>query len=227
MEFLYIDESGSMTTQYTNSDPYFVIAIVHTDNPDRLRVLYKRFVTKHREELLAADKDSRMFKDGKFKELKGSALTPQLKKKFISYFCRENTLKLFYIVIDNQKINSNTYDNTARAFNYFLKVALSFFLSKKHLPDGKYSIQSDERNERTDTKYFLQNYLNTELRLNNTLSTDLQVKYFDSSKNKLIQVADVFANVCYSQLRTSAYSDEFIQMKESGCLKFFFQFPLK
>lgn len=223
MECLYIDESGSMTNKYTQANPYFIIAVIRACDKDKLARLHKRFVSRHLPELRAADKTGCMFRGGKFQELKGSALTPDLKRKFVSYFCREHTLKVFYIVIDNQSISDIFYSNTARAFNYILKLALEYFFRNGYLPDDRYIIQLDERNE---TKYFLQNYLNTEFRLSRVISEDMEIRYFNSACNRLIQIADVFANLYFSNLCTNAYTDEFQKMEESGSLKIIFKFPL-
>lgn len=230
MEYLYIDESGSMTSRHTNTHPYFVIALVRTENPEKLKRLHKRFVKAHMDELMEADAHAgRMFRNGRFDELKGSSFTPDLKREFVSYFCRENTLSVYYIVLDNKKIHANNghlYDNTARAFNYSMRLALEYFINHGMMPDDEYFIQLDERNERTGSKHFLQTYLNTEFRTRTVLSKDIQVKYFDSSKNRMIQLADVFANIYYSHLLTKAYSSEFEAMRDSKCLRFVFNFPL-
>ena len=225
MQYLYIDESGSMTKQHADSRPYFVIAIVRADNPNRLRRLYKRFVVNHMEELKEADGDRKMFHGKSFQELKGSAFSPKLKRAFASYFCRDGALEVFYIVLDNKKISGNLYDNTARAFNYVLKLAFEYFIHKGVLPDDEYVIQLDERNERTNTRHFLQNYLNTELRMENVLSKDIKVQYFDSVNNKIIQIADILANLYFSQLLTENYKEEIAMMEENNCLKKVFIFP--
>jgi hypothetical protein len=177
-------------------------------------------------ELKTADTNNRMFQSERFEELKGSMFTPALKREFVSYFCRENTLEVFYISIKNEAISGGLYDNTARAFNYVLKLALEYYIKNGYLPNDQYIIQLDERNERTETKHFLQNYLNTELRMGGIVSSDIEVKYFDSSRNKAIQIADVFANLYYSQLLTKAYTKEILHMKDVGCLKRIFQFPI-
>lgn len=226
MEYLYIDESGSMTSQYSNINPYFVISIVRASNPRKLKNLHKRFVEKHMEELLALDTNSRMFKNGKFEELKGSMFTPELKRAFVSDFCRPDILEIFYIVVKNNAVSIGLYKNTARAFNYILKLALEHFIKTGCLTDDTYLIQLDERNERTETRHFLQNYLNTEFRMSGLLSHDINVNYYDSSKNRLIQIADVFANLYFSELMTNAYSSELKTMETNGCLKKVFRFPL-
>ena len=56
---------------------------------------------------------------------------------------------------------------------------------------------------------------------------EFDVKYFDSSLNQFIQIADVFANLLFSHLHTGAYSDEIEYLQKNGYLKFIFQFPLK
>lgn len=228
MQYLYIDESGSMTSKHANTSPYFIISIVRAHNPQKLRILHKRFVRQHFTELRAADSEKRMFDAaGNFVEFKGSGLTSTLKRDFVSFFCRENTLDIFYVLVKNKELTGDLFSNTARTFNYVLKRALENLYEQGYLPDDQYSIQLDERNERMDARHFLQNYLNTEFRCSNLLSSDLSVHYFDSASNKNIQIADVLANLYYSELRTAAYSNEFKQMFDNGCLKYIFQFPPK
>lgn len=226
---LYVDESGSMTTDYLNVSPYFLIAIVKVNNVRALKSAHKRFVRQNLQALKEADKKGKMFDGARFKELKGSEFTPELKKKFIEYFCRNNQLELFYIVIDNKDIVGNFYENTARAFNYCIKLALTYFYKNNLLPSGdEYSIQLDERNQKTKTKYFLEEYLNTELRLHEGLiDKNIIVSYFDSCNNCLVQLADVFANIMYSELRTRNYTKEINKIKKEGYLKKFFEFPKK
>lgn len=225
MEQIYIDESGSMTTRYKRHWPYFVIALIRGRDPRKLRTLHDRFIRTHKEELKASDTENKMFRGERFLELKGSALTSDLKREFVSYFCRPGTMEVYYIVLDNAEVKAQTYDNTARAFNYVLKLALEYLIRGGFLPDDSYFLQLDERNERTETKRFLKDYLNTELHTGGLLSSNVEVQYFDSSRNRIIQLSDVLANLCYSQLLSGVYGPEFDQMWGSGCLKRVFWFP--
>ena len=143
----------------------------------------------------------------------------------MDFFCKNNYFELFYIEIDNRKVKRNLFANTARAFNYVLRLALEHYLRCNYLPDSQYVIQLDERNERTETKFFLENYLNTELFFNNVLTNNISVKYFDSRDNKLIQLADVFANIYFSQCITGNYTAQIDKMKREGYLKNIFKFP--
>ena len=86
-------------------------------------------------------------------------------------------------------------------------------------------MQLDELNEKTETKFFLENYLNTELVMKGTATGQFTVSYFDSANNSIIQIADVLSNFYYSELQTNAYSVEYKKLEDSGILKFVFEFP--
>ena len=234
---IYIDESGSINNHMTGND-YFIIALVRVLDKDGLKKSYKRFVSSNYNRLLALDKDKihpkngniiknggKMFKNGKFWELKGSQFDKDMKLRFINFFSRKQSFELYYIKISNKKLTDQFCENTARVFNYTLKLPLEFFISKNYLPNENCSLQLDERNEKTETKYFLENYLNTELSMNGTVTGKFKVEYFDSANNSLIQIADVFANIYYSHLQTGAYNEEIKNLKDKGIFKFTFIFP--
>ena len=235
---IYIDESGSINNHAPDND-FFIIALVHPTNKDALKRAYKRFVSSNHDELLALDQEKKhpksgkiikeggkMFHDGAFRELKGSSFDKEMKQKFVDFFCRKQSFEIFYIKIANKKLTDDFCQNTARVFNYTLKLALEYFVRNHYLPNEDCSLQLDERNEKTETKYFLENYLNTELFMNGTITGKFDVSYFDSADNSLIQIADVFANIFYSDLKTGGYKDELRTMKDSGILKFVFEFPM-
>ncbi len=201
MECLYIDESGTMTTDYCGDFPYFVISVVRVFNAKTLKRKIKRFISKHFEELKTVDKDNRMFKGDNFQELKGSALNKELKIKLAKYLM--DTPGLFevnIITIQNNKIKPETYDNTARAFNYFLDLFLTYKIHKNDYPKDEYLFQIDERNVKTDARRSLEDYLSIELCLKQELIDKVSVHYFDSCNNSLIQLSDFFANLYYSFL---------------------------
>ena len=214
MERLFIDESGTMTVTYCDIHPYFVVAIVRAKNPEKLKRVYKRFVKKYMSELKASDRRGSMFRGDDFIELKGNSFTSELKRDFIHYFCQNDYFEVFYIVAENKKISEKLYDNTARAFNYFIRLALEYYIKQGYMQNSGLDIQLDERNERTETKHFLENYLNTELLLRGIIEDECKVSYFDSANNIVIQIADVFANLLFSELKTGAYAEEFQRMRE-------------
>lgn len=225
---IYIDESGSINNHISNNK-YFVIALVHVLKKDQLKRAYKRFVSANFDSLLELDRKKRrgrMFLNGKFKELKGAQFDRDMKRRFVDFFSRKQLFELFYIRIDNEKLNDHFCENTSRVFNYTLRLALEYFLRNGLLPNEDCDLQLDERNEKTETKFFLENYLNTELALNGIFSGNFFVSYFDSMNNDLIQLADVFANLYYSHLQTNGYGKELQLLKEMGILKFIFEFPV-
>lgn len=234
---IYIDESGSINNHIPNNK-YFVIALVRAINKDSLKKAYKRFVSSNHERLLELDQDKihpktgkvikeggKMFKDGKFQELKGSQFDKEMKQKFVEFFSRKHSFEIYYIKIVNERLTDQFCENTARVFNYTLKLAIEYFINKGFLPNEDCALQLDERNEKTETKYFLENYLNTELSMNGTAAGKFDVDYFDSADNNIIQIADVFANLYYSQMQTGGYDEEIKKLKDAGILKFEFEFP--
>ncbi len=235
---IYIDESGSINN-HSNSAPYFVIALVHVIEKDKLSRAYKRFVASNYNRLLELDADKinsrtgrvtkaggKMFADGNFKELKGTQFDKGMKLRFVDFFSQKHYFDVYYIKLENTKLTDTFCENIARAFNYTVRLAISYFIKKGLLPEGNFYLQLDERNEKTETKYFLENYLNTELALSGISKGKFDVRYFDSANNRFIQIADVFSNLYYSELLTGQYTEIFEKLRQRGILKCIFEFPI-
>ena len=116
--------------------------------------------------------------------------------------------------------------NTARVFNYTLRKALEVFIKRGLLPSEEHSIVIDERNLRTDSKHFLEEYLISELVLGGINNGNIRITYVDSSKNQLVQLADVFSNLKFSRVASGDvnYGLEFQKLENSN-LKMTFKFP--
>lgn len=234
---IYIDESGSINN-HSNHEPYFVIALIKITDKKKVIKAYKRFVSGNAERLKELDKDKidedgkilreggKMFKEDTFKELKGAQFDREMKIKFVEHFIKYGGFEVYYIRLNNEKLSDGICDDIATAFNYPLKLALEFFIKNGFITKEDIFLQLDERNEKTNKKYFLQQYLNTELKAKSITSGRIEVAYFDSSNNKFIQIADVFANLYYSELMTGKYSSIFSKIKKENILKFIFKFPL-
>lgn len=222
---IYIDESGTINNKLKNE--YFIITLIIPDNSNTLKKSYKRFVSSNLKELKKIDNKQKMFLNGSFHELKGSAFNKPMKKKFVNFFSRKNNFSLFYIKVNNSRLNDSFCLNTSRVFNYLLKISLDYFLKNDYIKSENQVLQLDERNERTESKFFLEDYLNTELSITGINRGNFTVSYFDSANNLNVQIADVFSNILYSHLKTGAYSDELNTLKNSGILKCIFEFPYK
>lgn len=237
---IFIDESGSLNNSATNYCDFFIIALVYSKNGQKLKTAHKRFVAAHLSELQKADKPktiqtktgrilckgSQMFIGGKFQELKGNAFSSGLKKSFLTYFNRPDDLEVYYIKIANRRLTDGFCRNTARAFNYTLRLAIQHYIKQGLLPDQACNLHLDERNEKTETRHFLGNYLNTELVLGGHCSGPFVVEYCNSANMRQIQIADVFANAYYSQLISNSYTNEFNALRKSGVVRDIFEFPL-
>ncbi|MCL2859287.1 MAG: DUF3800 domain-containing protein [Oscillospiraceae bacterium] len=224
---LYIDESGSIDIKKNNFNKYFIISVLMTNDKDKLKTIYKRFVSKNMNKLKQLDEDFKMFsKDGSFTELKGSCFDRELKNEFLDYFCRNNLLQVRYIILNNDNLEEKFTKNKARTFNYSMKIFLLNSIHMKMITNTQLYLQIDERNIKTDSKFSLEDYLNQELVLDLNLIEDIKVDYFNSENNALIQISDVFANIKYSNLKTKGkYSAKLHQLEKEGYILKDFKFP--
>lgn len=222
---IYIDESGSINNKHDTLHN-FVIALVKPADENNLKRSYKRYISSHISDLKENSKEAeKMFKDDTFQEIKGSALTAIQKREFVQFFAEKSNFELYYIVLKNYALTDNFCSNTARAFNFSVCNAIQYFTNHQMLLLNEVChLQLDERNERTDTRSFLENYLNTQF-IHSEICPPFTVQYFDSANNKLIQLADVFANLYYSDMITAAYEAEISMLREKGILKGIYQFP--
>lgn len=221
---IYIDESGTINNKLKKES--FVITLI-IPNDKTLKRSYRRFVSSNLNELKEIDVEQKMFLNRSFHELKGSAFNRPMKQKFVNFFAQKNNFSIFYILVDNSKLTDAFCSNTSRSFNYLIKKALEYFIKNKYISSEDHFLQLDERNERTESKFFLEDYLNTELCLTEVNQGSFKVSYFDSANNSNIQIADVFSNILYSHLITNSYNEELQTLKDKGILKYVFKFPYR
>lgn len=229
MNTFYVDESGSMTKKGLNyrNNHYFIICIVQVYNSNRLKRIYKRFVTSNLNNLKCNDKHQSMFyKNGKFKEIKGASLSASMKKKFVNFFCQNNLFGIYYICSSNKRTENYFYNNKARAFNYMVKLSVEHNTKIKNIKKDINFFYIDERNVKTGTLATLGEYLNTELVTARNVQGPFIVGYYQSEFKELIQIADVFANFYYSYIiRGSVFDNEIDYMRKNKYIKDEFFFP--
>ncbi|MGI5969759.1 MAG: DUF3800 domain-containing protein [Lachnospiraceae bacterium] len=233
---IYIDESGSINN-HNYLTPYFVIALVHVTDGEKLIRAYKRFVSSNYSRLQELDADKinpktgrvtkyggRMFAKGSFRELKGVQFDREMKLRFVEFFSQKQYFDIYYIRIDNTKLTDIFCADTALTFNYAVRCAFECFIKNGLFLDENFYIQLDERNEKIEMKHFLENYLNAELMLGGITQGKFYASYYNSIGNKFIQIADVFSNLYYSELQTGQYTDVFSKLKKQGILKSIYDF---
>lgn len=226
MEYLFIDESGTMTNIYCEQFPYFIICLLHVKDLRKLKTITKQFISRNLNTLKSLG-SKKMFRGDKFIEIKGSELSYNLKIEFAEHLCKYDVFDIVYIDIENKDIDKKLYKNKARAFNYLVDLCLGFVIKNDIFPKGDYSIQIDERNIKTNARKTLEDYLTMELGFKQNYINEVTVKYFDSSNNIYIQLSDFFSNLYYSYKRNNEkYNSIFEKMKNKGIVKYIFKFPM-
>ena len=226
MEYLYIDESGSLTKDFASIHPNFIICVVRVKDIVNLRKLLKRFILNHYDELKKTDTNSKMFGKENFVEIKGSALNQNLKTCLARYLCQGNVLEIYYIHVLNQEVKHYFYEDSSRVFNYVLGLLLKKQLENNNLPYDDYLIDIDNRNLKKISINSLEDYLNIELILKKRMIRSLNVEYYDSKDNLMVQVSDFFSNLYFSYLNNKLnYQKLFNDLKQSNYLKDIYYFP--
>ena len=226
MEYLYIDESGSLTKDFASIHPNFIICVVRVKDIVNLRKLLKRFILNHYDELKKTDTNSKMFEKENFVEIKGSALNQNLKTSLARYLCQGNVLEIYYIHVFNQEVKHYFYEDSSRVFNYVLGLLLKKQLENNNLPYDDYLIDIDNRNLKEISINSLEDYLNIELILKKRMIRSLNVEYYDSKDNLMVQVSDFFSNLYFSYLNNKLnYQKLFNDLKQSNYLKDIYYFP--
>ena len=235
---IYIDESGNVNNHSRLlANSHFVVAMVRVLDEKGLKRSYERFVSSNKEELKKLDKPKMdrkkqvvveqrgaMFNCDEFVELKGNEFDLPMKNKFIDFFSQKNNFEVYYIVLDNKKLSNTFCNNKARAFNYSLKLALTHFIKQRLLPSEECELIIDERNVSPKSIDDLETYLNKRIKLKNGR---FSVSYHDSKNVEFIQIADVFANILYSNMITDNYHKRLEVLKSTGQIKAYFIFPLR
>lgn len=228
MEYLFIDESGSLTSDFAFIHPNFVMCVVRVKDITNLRKLLKRFIYENYQEIKEADDNNKIFSHGEFLEIKGSSLTPNLKKRLAKFLCNGNIIEIYYIHVYNEYVKQHFYDDPSLIYNYVLYLLLENNLKNKNLPYDDYLIDVDNRNLKQVSINSLEDYLNIELKLKKRLVRSVNVAYYDSKDNLLVQVSDFFSNLYFSYLKNkNTYNDLMEELKKDNYIKDILYYPEK
>lgn len=228
MEYLYIDESGSLTSEFAFIHPNFVMCVVRVKDITNLRKLLKRFIYENYQEIKEIDENNKIFNHGDFVEIKGSSLNSKLKKRLAHFLCNGNILEIYYIHVFNEEVKQHFYDDPTLIYNYVLYLMLNKNLENKNLPYDDYLIDVDDRNLKHISVNSLEDYLNIELKLKKRLIRSINIEYYDSKDNLMVQVSDFFSNLYFSYLKNeSLYVDLMNKLKEENYIKDIYYYPEK
>lgn len=228
MEYLYIDESGSLTSEFAFIHPNFVMCVVRVKDITNLRKLLKRFIYENYQEIKEIDEKNKIFNHGDFVEIKGSSLNSKLKKRLADFLCNGNILEIYYIHVFNEEVKKHFYDDPSLIYNYVLYLMLNKNLGNKNLPYDDYLIDVDDRNLKHISINSLEDYLNIELKLKKRMVRSINIEYYDSKDNLMVQVSDFFSNLYFSYLKNhEMYNDLITNLKEKGYIRDIFYYPNK
>jgi len=196
---VFVDESGTIGKGNVKKDDFFIITLLFVNDEDinHIRKVFKKERLK-----IVNKKDVLKEKLVSNKEIKGSELNETEKSGIYEKLIGKcgNKFEIAVIVLNNRKATVKFRSNSSRAFNYLIKTYLSVHFSKKskfRCPHQMHFI-IDERNVVTESKYTLQEYLNTELNLTDTfVENDIKVHYHDSKNYLLLQLTDFISNTFY------------------------------
>jgi hypothetical protein len=202
------------------------MCVVRVKDIVNLRKLLKRFILNHYDELKKTDENNKMFDKENFLEIKGSALNSKLKNELARYLCQGNVLEIYYIHVLNQEVKHYFYEDTSRVFNYVLGLLLKKELENNNLPYDDYLIDIDNRNLKQISINSLEDYLNIELILKKRMIRSLNVEYYDSKDNLMVQVSDFFSNLYFSYLNNKLIYQELVNdLKILNFLKDIYYYP--
>lgn len=196
---VFVDESGIIAKHKADKTTYFVITLLFVKNEDLNNV--KNYFKKYRLQI-AKRKNELLDELSSNKEIKGSSVS-ESDKHFIYEKVIEkcgDKFEIGIILLNNRKVTKKFRSNSSRAFNYLIKLYLqNIFVQSDMFKDlDRLSFIIDERNVATESKYTLQEYLNTELNLTDHFcNEEIEVHYYDSKKFILLQMADFISNTCF------------------------------
>ena len=99
-------------------------------------------------------------------------------------------------------------------------------LENKNLPYDDYLIDIDDRNLKNISINSLEDYLNIELKLKKRYVRSLNVAYYDSKDNLMVQVSDFFSNLYFSYLKNkNQYQDLIDELTKENYIKDIYYYP--
>lgn len=211
--YVYVDESGSITKTNVSNNQYFVISLIFTDNPVKVRRLFKKKISQM---MRKNNKYEEMIRFNK--EIKGSDISETVKKNIYEYILQyaSDVMELGVIILDNNYTRDKFIENHARTFNYMIQVYMDSYFrnhSKYMNSGGTIEFIIDEQNVATGAKYELEEYLNQQLTICNPICDQFSVTYTDSKNEKLVQLADFVANTFYRNIeKKNQESKETVKM---------------
>lgn len=188
MQYLFLDESGNL---HKNSpDRFFVIGGIFTNNYDDIKKSYVE-INRELKEKLNMDFDT---------ELKAAYLNMEEKMDIVVKLQQMNGMYIVGVIVDKEKIGVkieeiHLYYNyiIGKLLDYLVKIGLIKTNEKDYL-----FINIDKSSMKIEDINSLEMYLKIHFNIERKMKFELNVAYWDSSKNYMIQVADIMCNTIWN-----------------------------
>lgn len=188
MQYLFLDESGNL---HKNSpDRYFVIGGVYTNNYTDIKKSYVE-INRELKEKLNMDFDT---------ELKAAYLNMEEKMDIVIKLQEMNGMYIVGIIVDKVKIGIEI-DEIHLYYNYIIRILLDYLIKIKLIktgPDDKLYLNLDKSSMKIEDINSLENYLKTHFNIEKRMKYKIDVSYWDSKKNYMVQVADIMCNTIWN-----------------------------
>ena len=197
MQYLFLDESGNLHKNST--DRYFVIGGVYTDNYTDIK---KSYVEINRELKEKINMDFNL-------ELKASYLNMEEKMDIVVKLQEMDGMYIVGIIVDKEKIGIKI-DQIHLYYNYVIRKLVDYLIKCRLIKTGKgqrLHINIDTTSMKKEEIDSLEMYLKTHYNIEKRYPFDVNVTYWDSKKNYMVQIADIMANTLWNiaQLENRAH----------------------
>ena len=197
MQYLFLDESGNL--HKNSSDRYFVIGGVYTDNYTDIKKSYVE-INKELKEKINMDFNL---------ELKASYLNMEEKMDIVVKLQEMDGMYIVGIIVDKEKIGIKI-DQIHLYYNYVIRKLVDYLIKCRLIKTGKgqrLHINIDTTSMKKEEIDSLEMYLKTHYNIEKRYPFDVNVTYWDSKKNYMVQIADIMANTLWNiaQLENRAH----------------------
>lgn len=188
MQYLFLDESGNLHKNST--DRYFVIGGVYTDNYTDIK---KSYVEINRELKEKINMDFNL-------ELKASYLNMEEKMDIVVKLQEMDGMYIVGIIVDKERLGIKI-DQIHLYYNYVIRKLTDYLIQCRLIKKDKSQklhINIDTTSMKKEEIDSLEMYLKTVYNIEKRYPFDINVTYWDSRKNYMVQVADIMANTLWN-----------------------------
>ncbi len=188
MQYLFLDESGNL---HKNSpDRYFVIGGVYTNNYTDIKKSYIEINKELKEKL------NMNFEE----ELKAAYLNMEEKMDIVVKLQEMEGMYIVGIIVDKKKIGIEI-DQIHLYYNYIIRKLLDYLMNIKLVKINKnetLQLNIDKSSMKIEDINSLEMYLKTHYNIEKRSPLNINVSYWDSKKNYMVQVADIMVNTIWN-----------------------------